>query len=293
MEKKNPKVQKKVQRKVQAEPKANAKAKPKTKPNLKQKVKSVKKLLKKQRGGWYTINLFITKSLMNWTPKLEKIINILLESLKDNKKYKEKIDELEKLADEYEKKIDIIDKSEVFFILNYINKPTPLTLLQQDPALIKIDYVDNRTDIPDFRIVEKYVILLDNNREIIEEYYKIKEDLRDIQKEITKIEKEIIKKIKGKTIRIPKITEEGYKKELMDSLNRINLELRKLEEWKEYFNEKNENDYDLRKDLDRMIRRDKVLSDDINIKYKIYEKLDILNTKKELYELLYIELSRD
>ena len=171
MEKKNPKVQKKVQRKVQAEPKANAKAKPKTKPNLKQKVKSVKKLLKKQRGGWYTINLFITKSLMNWTPKLEKIINILLESLKDNKKYKEKIDELEKLADEYEKKIDIIDKSEVFFILNYINKPTPLTLLQQDPALIKIDYVDNRTDIPDFRIVEKYVILLDNNREIIEEYY--------------------------------------------------------------------------------------------------------------------------
>jgi|TARA_Y100000389_G_scaffold76904_1_gene73687 hypothetical protein len=282
MEKKNTKIQ------VKAKSKANSKAKPKKKPNLKQKVKSINNLLKKQRGGSNTINLFMTKSLMNWTPKLEKIINILFESLKDNNKYKEKIDELEELADEYQKKIDIIDKSEVFFILNYINKPTPLTLLQHDPALIRVDYVYDETDIPDFRIVEKYVILLDRNREIIEEYYKIKENLRDIQKEITIIEKEIIKKIKRKRIMIPKITDEELKKELMNLLNRINFELRKLEEWKEYFNEKNDNDYDLSKDLNRMIKRDKVLSDDINIKYKIYEKLDILNTKKELYELLYI-----
>ena len=43
-----------------------------------------------------------------------------------------------------------------------------------------------------------------------------------------------------------------------------------------------------------MIKRDKVLSDeDINIKNILYEKLDMLNTKKELYELLYIEFSRD
>ena len=126
----------------------------------------------------------MTRSLMNWTGHLEKIINILFESLKDNNKYQEKIDELEDLGDKYEKKIRIIDKSEVFFILNYVNKPTPLTLLQDDPAILRVDYVDDKTDIPDFRIVEKYVILLDKNREFIEEHYKMKENYYAIILEI-------------------------------------------------------------------------------------------------------------
>ena len=303
MENKNPKVQ--VKAKPKAKPKANSKAKPKPKPkpktksNLKQKMKSVNKLLKKQRGGSYTINLFMTKYSMNWTGKLEKILNILFESLKDNNKYQEKLDELEDLGDEYHNKARIIDKSDVFFILNYSRKPTPLTLLRDDPAILRVDYVDDKEDLPNFRIVEKYEILLDRNRELIEEYYKIKENLRDIQKEITVIEKEIIKKIKNKEIMLPKwtgkITEDKSKKELINLLNRMNLELRKLEEWKEYLehlnknlNKKNENNYDSTKDSSRKIT---VISDEgKNIKNIINEKLDMLNTKKELYELL---LSRD